>query len=188
MMLTIKNVVFVAVVISSLLIQTLALKAGVDFNCPKGFYCASKKSGGEWCTGHNECLSGECVIGVGCAMTTNDLNGSEGCNFDSDCDVGFKCHNNGVCYVPDVPDSVESTPQQQDQQQQLKKKELGAGAIAGIAIAAVLVVVVIVAGWTALCASTSKTSNDIVDGEEEDQGKKDDDGGNTEAGSDAADP
>jgi hypothetical protein len=187
-MVTFKNTLIVAIAALSLLIQTSALKAGVDFGCPKGFYCASKKRGGAWCTGHNECLSGECVTGVGCAMTTNEVNGSGGCNFDSDCSVGFKCHND-VCFMPDAQQAVDDTPQvvESTPQQQVQKKQNGlcAGAIAGIAIAAVLVVV-IVAGWIAMRASTSKLLHSVMD-VEEDQGKKDDDGVITEAGSVAGD-
>jgi hypothetical protein len=182
-MMTFKNTLMVALAVSSLLIQTWALKSAVDFGCPKGFYCAYKKKGGEWCTGHDECLSGECLVGVGCAMTTNEVTGSGGCDFDSDCDVGLKCHTS-VCYVPDVPQAVESTPQQQEEQQEQQQNGLRTGGIAGIVIAAVLVVL-IVAGWIAMRASKSQISDRVGDEEGEHQDKKDEDGVITEAGSDA---
>jgi hypothetical protein len=119
-------------------------------------------------------------------MTTDDTNGSGGCNFDSDCDDGFNCHN-GVCYIPDAPQSNASTPQQEEQQREPQQQEKqigrGTGEVAGIAIAAVLVVV-IVAGWIAMRASSSKI-REIVMEEEEDQGKKADDGIINEAGTEA---
>ncbi|KAG7358997.1 hypothetical protein IV203_015586 [Nitzschia inconspicua] len=173
-----KSTFLTAVVTSFLLFETLALEASVNGGCPKGFYCAHKKQGGAWCNGHNECLSGECIVGVGCAMTSNNKSGSD-CNFDSDCDVGFKC-GNSVCYVPDVPQEhdaevVESTSIASD-------GGLSVGAVVGIALAAV-VAVVLVASLIAMRASSSKI---IVDGEGgvEEQVKKDNDEDATETGSD----
>jgi hypothetical protein len=111
----------------------MALEAGVNGGCPKGFYCALKKEGGEWCTGHNECLSGECVVGVGCAMTSNDVSGN-GCSVDSDCDDGFQCRSS-VCYVPDIPQVVESTTTDEPNN---SRTGLSSGAIAGLAVAVLL--------------------------------------------------
>lgn len=173
---TFKNTLgYVAIVASMLLIQAMALEAGVNGGCPKGFYCALKKEGGEWCTGHNECLSGECVVGVGCAMTSNDVSGN-GCSVDSDCDDGFQCRSS-VCYVPDIPQVVESTTTDEPNN---SRTGLSSGAIAGLAVAVVLVLLVIAS--IALRASKPAV---IVEEENDAQDKKQDDGVATEAGSEA---
>ena len=148
----------------------------VDGVCPKGFYCKLKLAGGEWCHSDQECLSGTCTTGVGCAFSPSGGDSTDYCLVDDDCDFGWQCSNTtNVCFSNANTKNVETSndPSNEDATDH-DDGTLTTGAIAAVVIAVLAAVAAAVALMVLAARKKAAAAAAAAREEEDDDGKKDD--------------